>query len=213
MQAVIFDVDGVLLDSVPYHFRAWQEMFEGIGMSFTYEDYVVKVNGLPRETGIRNIATNATEKECKEYADAKQKILLKLVDEEPLKPLDGVENFLTYLKGRSYKIAAASSSKNAPVFLKQAHIDGYFNSVISGNDFRHPKPDPEIFLTAAQHLGVRAEDCVVVEDAGIGVEAAKNAKMQAVGLSHSGDKDLLTSANFVVASLADYQKIIDHYDL
>lgn len=213
IKAILFDVDGVLLDSVDYHFRAWKALFDQINIPFTYKDYVAKVNGLPRNVGIKNIATNATDLECTKYAAIKQEFLLNLVREKPLTPLPGVVEFLVYLTSHGIHRAAASSSKNAPIFLQQAGIDDFFETIVSGSDFTRPKPDPELFQLAAKRLSVAVEDCLVIEDATSGVQAAHAAGMLAVGLTHSDDPDIAAAADMSVHSLLHFSHIIQHYHL
>lgn len=213
IQAILFDVDGVLLDSVDYHFRAWKALFDQINIPFTYEDYVAKVNGLPRNVGIKNIAVDATDLECARYAAIKQDFLLSMVREKPLAPLPGVVEFLEHLIRHGIHRAAASSSKNAPLFLQQAGLADLFETIVSGSDFSRPKPDPELFELAAKRLNVAAPDCLVVEDATSGVQAAHAAGMKAVGLTHSSDPDIAREADMSIHSLLHFQKIIKKYGL
>lgn len=211
IKACIFDVDGVLLDSVEYHFKAWKALFDSLAIPFTYDDYVQKVNGLPRSVGIKNIATSATDSECEKYASIKQEFLIDLVKKDPLKPLPGVVDFLTYLQEKEVPAAAASSSKNAPLFLAEAGLDRYLKAIVSGSDFKKPKPDPEIFLLAARRLGMKPSDCLVVEDALSGIRAANTGGMKSVGLLHSGDEAMRKEADICIHSLKEYSVIVDAF--
>lgn len=211
--AVIFDVDGVLLDTVPYHFSAWQKMFQDEQIIFTMDDYLKKVNGLPRMTGIKNIVGDLPGKDIDLLAEKKQNYYLDLVHINPPKPLNGVLDFLTQLKNDGFKMAAASSSKNAPLLIEGADLSGFFDVVIGGNDFKNSKPDPEIFLNAAERLVVNPQECIVVEDAVLGILAAKAGGMGTVGLLSSHDLDLENEAEMTIESMKDFRKIYSFFQL
>lgn len=214
ISAIIFDVDGVLLDSVPYHFEAWKKMFQEEGYSFTRTDYLEKVNGLPRLVGIKNILSDLTDPEkLNRLAQNKQNYYLEMVKNKPLKPLEGAVAFLKELKKKKIKTAAASSSRNAPALLVTAGLSKYFDAIVGGADFKEPKPHPDIFLTASNLLKVNPREAVVVEDALLGVLAAKAAQMKTVGLLTSDDKNLHKEANIVLKSLKDFEKILQFFSI
>ncbi len=209
-KAIIFDVDGVLVDTVPYHFLAWQKMFQQAGASFDFSDYLEKVNGLPRAVGIKNILTDVADDELDKLAEVKQQFFLELVDHKPPKPLGGVKAFLHSLGNNLFYLAAASSSKNAPFVLKKTKLDHFFNTIVSGHDFKKPKPDPELFLLAAKKLGMNPSECVVFEDAYHGVEAGNRGGMYTIGLLTSNDQKIPEIAHLTVHDLKKHQKILDH---
>lgn len=208
IQAVIFDVDGVLLDTVPYHFRAWQKMFEEEGLSFSFEDYVKRVNGLPRATGIKNILGKRTEEELEKLAVKKQRYFLEFVMKNSPKPLEGVINLLQKLQQQNLRLAAASSSKNAPLLLYKAGLTKFLHVTLGGNDFTHPKPHPDIFLTAAKKLRVDPNKSVVVEDASLGVQAAKIGGMKTIGLLSSNDLEIPKLADITIPSMNEHEKFL-----
>lgn len=210
IQAVIFDVDGVLLDSVPYHFNAWKKLFNEYGIKFTFDDYLQKVNGLPRLTGIKNILPQLNNNELEIQAEKKQNYFLAMVSKKPPKPLSGVVKLLKKLKKLNIKTAAASSSKNSPYLLKKAGLDTYFYAIISGNDFVHSKPHPDIFITASKKLSVSSESCVVVEDAAIGIQAAKNADMKTIGVLTSNDTTIVDLADLTMKSMEDQSSVLNY---
>lgn len=207
--AVIFDVDGVLLDTVPYHFEAWKKLFLDQGITFTFQDYLQKVNGVPRLSGISNIMPNLNPKDLELLANKKQSYFLRSVTENSPKPLDGVVKLLEELKKIKVKVAAASSSKNAFQLLENAGLLKYLDAVVGGHDFTRSKPDPELFLVASKKLNVNPSNCVVVEDAAIGIMAAKNANMKTIGILSSDDQEIKKIADISLKSLMESQKIIN----
>lgn len=201
ISAIIFDVDGVLTDTVPFHFRAWQKVFAEEGIVFEKNDYQ-RINGVPRNAGVSIILqTNNTER-IREVGDRKQHYYLELLEQTPPQPLPGILSFITQARKAGLRIAAASSSKNAALVLAAANLIEYFDAIITGHDFKNPKPDPEIFLRAANQLGVDPLQTIVVEDAVHGIIAAKAGNFRSVGIANSESaNDLhLAGATVVIPS-------------
>lgn len=212
IQAVIFDVDGVLLDTVPYHFRAWKQLFSEEGVSFTFQDYVQLVNGLPRDIGIKNILGDRTKEDLAALAARKQGYFLSFVAQNPPQPLEGVKELLEELHKRKLLLAAASSSKNAPLLVEKAGLAKLLQANVGGSDFTFPKPHPDIFLTAAKKLGASPETCVVVEDAYLGIQAAKEAGMKTIGVLSSQDAEIPKLADVTIATMTDKKSILAFLD-
>lgn len=209
IKAVIFDVDGVLLDTVPYHFQAWKQLFDKQNIPFTNDDYITKVNGLPRLVGIANIMPYADQQTIQQLAEEKQRYLTQMFLQRPPKPLPGVISLFNKLKKKGIKLAAASSSKNAPFLLKQAQLTDFFSVIISGSDFSKSKPDPELFLLAGKKLKIKPQQCLVIEDASIGIQAAKNGHMKTIGLLSSNDASIVNLADFTIDSIGNYKTIVN----
>jgi beta-phosphoglucomutase len=200
--ACIFDLDGVIVDTAKYHFLAWKRLTDMLGINFSEEDNE-RLKGVSRmasldiilEIGNRKI----DEKTKLEYADLKNKWYVEYISKmTPDEILPGCLPFIKELKRENIRIAIGSASKNTPMILDNVGIRDLFDAVSDGNIISKAKPDPEVFLKAAEMIGVKPEECVVFEDAVAGVKAALNAGMMCVGI---GSPKILTEAHFVVAGL------------
>ncbi len=197
-KGVIFDLDGVIVDTAKYHFLAWKKLADSLGFEFTESHNellkgVSRVRSLEILLKIGNVTLSETEK---------QKVLIsknteylgyieKMEDDEIL---PGVLKVLDYLDQNKINYVLGSASKNAELILKQVNLYHRFFGIVDGNDVSKAKPDPEVFLIGAKKLNLPAKNCIVFEDAIAGVEAAKIANMIAIGI---GDKETLCEADFV----------------
>ncbi len=197
----IFDLDGVIVNSVPFHFGAWKKMFEEYGHKFSMEEYLAKVDGRPRLEGAAAILTELPPEEIEKAGEKKQGYYLELLDKEPLEIFESSVKLIKEMKARKIKLAAASSSKNAVRILKKIKLFDLFEVNVSGADFEKGKPDPEIFLTAAKRMGLKPEECVVFEDAKSGVEAALNGKFYCVAIDRHHNPEVLKGAHKLVKDL------------
>lgn len=198
--AVIFDLDGVVVNTVPIHFKAWKKMFAEYGHDLTMEEYQQKVDGIPRYDGARNVLTELSESELKQAADKKQKYFIQHIDEEGVPVHADAIRFIAALKKSKVPRAVISSSKNCEKILKKIELYNDLEAVITGNDITKGKPDPQIFEMAAGKLGFDPGACVVFEDAVLGVEAAKRGGFKCVGIDRYGKPDRLSKANKVISS-------------
>lgn len=187
IHAVIFDLDGVIVSTDEYHFIAWNRMCEEEGIQFNRE-INNRLRGVSRKESLSIILEKAdkaySEEEMVELANRKNEYYresLKNLKVDDILP--GVLMTLNELRKRKLKIAIGSSSKNTPTILKRIGLDTYFDAVADGNEIKNSKPDPEVFLLAAQKLGVDPKNCLIVEDAEAGVIAAiaGNMKVAAIG--------------------------------
>lgn len=241
-QGVIFDIDGVLVDSP--HERAWRDTLQQLMQGewrdiqpqttyaperFTTAVYQEFVAGKPRMSGataaLEHFGVPDAARRAVEYADRKQQQVVQLIEAGDFTAFADALRFLLAVKAAGIGIAAASSSKNAKLFLRQIRLDTFadqnglrydfitpgltllnvFDADVTGRDFALGKPHPEIFLTAARELGVDPAASVVVEDASSGVQAAKAGGMAAIGVARLHDEALLDAAgaDLVVTSLDD----------
>jgi len=208
-KGAIFDLDGVVVDTVPLHFKAWKKMFSEYGKNFTHEEYKRKVDGIPRLDGTRAVLTDLNDTELEKAAAKKQRYYLELVDAGEIETYRSTVGLIKELKKNKIRIAAASSSRNCRYILEKVGLVALFEAVIGGGDFKKGKPDPEIFLLAASRLKLSSGEVVVFEDAILGVEAAKNGGMMCVGIARKDDKSLLKKADIVVSDLGeiDYARL------
>ena len=209
-RAGIFDLDGVIVDTVPIHFKAWKSMFSDYGKAFDFNDYKKKVDGIPRIDGCKAILTALSDDEIKTASDKKQVYYLEYLQKEGIKVYDSTVDLIKNLLSRKVKVAVISSSKNLLMILEKTQLKDLFEVIISGNDITKGKPDPQVFLMAAGKLGVLPADSLVFEDATLGVEAANRAGMRCVGIDRDNHPDLFKKADIVVHDLAeiDYDKIL-----
>lgn len=200
MKGYIFDLDGVIVDTAKFHYIAWKKIGEEFGFSLTHE-LNEQLKGVSRVDSLQKIlnwaGVTVSQEKFDELATRKNEDYLSYVaqmDENDILP--GVKSFLEEARRNGKKIALGSASKNARLILEKTGIISLFDEIVDGNDVTKAKPDPEVFLIAAQKLGVKNEECVVFEDSEAGIQAAKTAGMKAIGI---GSPDVLTQADEVFA--------------
>jgi beta-phosphoglucomutase family hydrolase len=190
---VIFDLDGVIVESEDAHIEAEKQMFLKYGVVISAEELHTYTGTTAKAMFTTLIAKYGLKTTFDEMNRQKEKVLLRLLAEDA-EPTKGVLSLIRELKRRGVRLAVGSSSTRRLVdfVLKKLGIASMFDCVIAAEDVEHSKPDPETFLKAAAELGVRPDECLVIEDAELGVEAAKRAAMKCVGYHnpHSGNQDL-----------------------
>ncbi|MFA5150409.1 MAG: beta-phosphoglucomutase family hydrolase [Candidatus Omnitrophota bacterium] len=201
LKGVIFDMDGVVVNTVPLHFKAWKKMFSGYGKKFTFKDYELKVDGIPRISGARAVLPELSEERLEKAAAKKQRYLLEFLRKDGIKTYPDAVYLIKNLKKDKIKTAIITSSKNCLYILRKAKINKFFDVIITGNDIKRGKPYPDIFLLAAKRLGLKARECVVIEDAVLGIVAAKRAKIKSIGIDRYSKPARLKQANLIVNNL------------
>jgi beta-phosphoglucomutase len=200
--ACIFDLDGVIVDTARYHFLAWKRLTDQLGIHFTEEDNE-RLKGVSRMASLDIILEigkkELDEKQKLDYATLKNSWYVDYITRmTPDEILPGCLDFITELRNAGIKVAVGSASKNTPTILERVGILNLFDAVADGNNVKKAKPDPEVFLKAAEMSGVRSNQCVVFEDAAAGVQAALNAGMMCIGI---GSSKILGNAHFVINGL------------
>lgn len=202
-RAVLWDMDGVIAHTAPYHLRAWQKVFKKRGVDFT-EDEFRRHFGQRNDTIIKSVLGKVmSQEEIDTIADEKETSFRRRVKHN-IKPLPGVIELMTSLRQHGFKIALASSAPtgNIQLITQTLGIDNYFQSIVAGRDVTEGKPSPQIFLLAAEQLGAKAENCIVIEDSVAGVTAAKRAGMHCLAVTNTNPRSSLSEADLIVDTLA-----------
>ena len=193
-KGIIFDLDGVICHTDKYHYQAWKKLADRLGIYFD-ETINNHLRGVSRMESLNIILERAdkayTEQEKEAFATEKNEVykeLLKQMTPEELSP--EVKDTLEELRNRGILLSIGSSSKNAGFILKRLGLGDFFDAVSDGNNISHSKPDPEVFLKAAEFLQLPASECLVVEDAEAGLLAAKNGGMDSAAIGDAVKSDL-----------------------
>ncbi|WP_312150450.1 beta-phosphoglucomutase [Paenibacillus odorifer] len=208
MKGAIFDLDGVIVDTAKYHYLAWASLADELGFKFTEEDNerlkgVSRMRSLDILLEVGGLEFEEAEKQA--MAEKKNRLYVEYISRlQESELLPGVKEYLTGLRSRGIGIALGSASKNAEFILNKLNITDLFDAVVDGNKVSLAKPDPEVFLIAAQEIGLQPDECVVFEDAEAGVQAGKAAGMKVVGI---GKPEVLKEADLVVKGL--YELLTD----
>lgn len=193
----IFDLDGVIVDTAKYHYLAWKNLADELGIQFT-EDDNEKFKGVSRKRCLEILLEMGNISVSKEQFDLwlqeKNEDYLKYISKmDKSEILPDVPKVLEYLKEKGIPMALGSASKNAVSILKKVELMSYFDAIVDGTQVTKAKPDPEVFLIAAKKIGVKPKNCVVFEDALAGIEAANAAGMESIGI---GDVNILSDADY-----------------
>ncbi len=183
---IIFDLDGVICHTDQYHYKAWKMIADKLGVEFN-EEINNHLRGISRleslEIVLKNYNGVLTENEKAMHLKEKNEFYKELLADMSKKDLsDDVKKTLVELRDKGLKLAIGSSSKNAKFILKQIGLEDFFDAISDGNNISNSKPNPEVFIKAAEMIDIENEKCLVVEDAGAGIEAACNAGMDSVAI-------------------------------
>ena len=194
IQAIIFDLDGVLVDTHPVHRANWKRLLQSLSVEVSEKDLAFVEDGRKREDIIRHFIGEVSAKEAQHIGAMKD--LLYMEHAEAIQLTPGVGEFLSKAREAGVALAVASSARSDRLAqtLKAARIREFFSVEVSGSEVVHGKPDPEIFLLAASRLRVPAQSAVVFEDAVSGIQAARAAGMMAIGVSANGKVNDLMAA-------------------
>jgi beta-phosphoglucomutase len=202
IRGFLFDLDGVLVDTAKFHFLAWQRMANELGIAFGHDENE-QLKGVSRRASLEKILSwgglTLPEPEMERWMATKNAWYLEYVASmTSADVLPGAAEFLRSARAAGYRIALGSASKNALPILELVGILNLFDATVDGNDVTASKPDPSVFLEGARKLNLQPHECVVVEDAAAGIEAALRAGMLALGL---GTPEALPQAHRVLPDL------------
>lgn len=208
MKAFIFDLDGVLVSTDKYHYQAWKKMADDEGIYFD-EKINDRLRGVSRMASLGIVLERAgrqyTEEEKVALANKKNDLYRDLLKNlTPADRLAGVTETLEKLRAEGFLLAVGSSSKNTPTILDKIGYGGYFDAVSDGNNITKSKPDPEVFVKAAEMLKLPAEECFVVEDAKAGIDAAKAGGFVSVGI---GDAAHYDKTDYKISTISDILRL------
>jgi HAD superfamily hydrolase (TIGR01509 family) len=194
IRGVVFDMDGVVVDSHPSHRRAWKKFLQSVGRDPTDAELDVILDGQKREEILRRFLGDLSPEKIREYGARKDQMLREL--DEPLQPITGVVNFLDSLKQAGVRIglATSASSKRASATIAELGLTHYFDAIATGDDVTSGKPDPAIYRLAANRLRTSESNLLAIEDAASGVESATSAGMRCVGFASGAKAAALRSA-------------------
>jgi beta-phosphoglucomutase family hydrolase len=184
-RAVLWDLDGTLVDSEEFHWQSWRDTLAPEGLSITYDQFLASF-GMKNDPIMRNwLAGGYSPERGVRLAEAKEADYRRLVGAHGLSALPGAREWLTALHKAGWKQAIVTSAPaaNADVMLRALGMTSLFDTIVTAEDVSAGKPDPEVFLTGAARLGVPPSRCIVVEDAVAGIEGARRAGMKSVGVS------------------------------
>lgn len=208
-KGIIFDLDGVICHTDHYHYLAWKEVADELGIYFD-ETINNRLRGVSRKESFEIILEKYNKEMSEEEKESwltkkndKYKELLKNMSPADLS--EEVKDTLDRLRNKGMKLGIGSSSKNAGFILGQLGLGDYFDGISDGNNISRSKPDPEVFLKAAQYLELEAEDCLVVEDAVAGLEAAAAGNMDSAAIGDATTSDI---AKYRLNSFADLLKAV-----
>lgn len=199
-RGLLFDLDGVIVDTARYHYLAWKTTADMLHIPFSRQENE-RLKGVSRMKSLEIILSLAglqlDDGRKKELCTFKNEIYLSYIHQlTPEDILPGVLEFLTDVRDRGYLTALGSASRNASLILEKLSLTDYFDSVIDGNMVSKAKPDPEVFSSGAHSLHLAPEECIVFEDAAAGIQAAHRGGMKAVGI---GSRQQLWEADYIMS--------------
>lgn len=208
VKGFIFDLDGVIVSTDKYHYLAWKKIADKEGIYFD-EKINNRLRGVSRMASLDIILEKASKKYTPEekiaLATAKNEMYRESLNELTISDrLPGVTQSLNYLKKKGYILTIGSSSKNTPLILEKIGLNSFFDAISDGNNISHSKPNPEVFLKAAQMVNLKPEECVVVEDSTAGIEAACNGGFLSIAI---GDAKKIKKSTYEIDNMYDLEKL------
>lgn len=214
IKAVIFDLDGTVVDSTSADFSALQRAFQDAGIDFSYKDYAELV-GEKGEEIVRTKAPGLSDHEVHNLLARKAEYFKDLVRKNGLEPVQGIEKVLKQIKEVPLWTALATGSEKDKLdfIFERVKLDQYFDVILTADETKAGKPEPEVFLNAGKQVFSNPEECLVFEDSIRGVKAAKNAGMRCVAIAGTSDKESLKQADLVIDNFddLDFKELISQF--
>jgi HAD superfamily hydrolase (TIGR01509 family) len=200
-RAILWDLDGTLVDSAEFHWLSWRDTMAAEGVSLTYRQFLDTFGQKNDRILPGWLGPGADADRIRRVGDAKEAEYRRLASVHGLTALPGASSWVRRLHAQGWQQAIASSApgQNVGVMLRALALDGMFEAIVSVEDVTRGKPDPQVFLAAAERLGVPRDRCIVVEDAAVGVQAARSAGMRCIGVSRA----VVLDADVAVSSLLE----------
>jgi beta-phosphoglucomutase len=200
IEAVIFDLDGTLIDNNAYHLRSWRQYLEDIGKKISEEEYLANINGRTNKDAVEYIyGRKMSDDEAMQYALEKESVYRRMYAPF-IKPVKGLYAILEVLEHHHIPMAIATSGiqVNIDFMFEHIPIKQYFRIVVNSSHIRNGKPDPEIYITTAQRLQVDPSRCLVFEDAVVGIRAAQAAGMKTIAITTTHGEEELRIADLII---------------
>lgn len=200
-RAVLWDLDGTLVDSAEFHWLSWRDTMAAEGVTITYQQFLDSFGQKNDRILPGWLGPGADAERIRRVSDAKEAEYRRLANVHGLTPLPGASPWVRRLHAQGWQQAIASSAPhdNICVMLGALALEGLFDAIVSAEDVTRGKPDPQVFLAAGERLGVPPDRCIVVEDAAVGVQAARSAGMRCIGVSRT----VVLDADVAVSSLLE----------
>ena len=209
LKAIIFDLDGTLVDSLPYHHESWRIFFKKNNIEENDFDEIYKnyKGGGTLELMTSVFGDIYTKDELEKMSDDKE-VIFRDIYRSKILPINGLRKFLDNLKKNNILLSIGSNAirKNVLMTIKELGITNYFSSIICGDEVSKGKPDPEMYIKTLSNLKVNKNECIIFEDSIEGVTAAKNANIKAIGVTSSQSSEILKSVG-AFKTIEDYTKI------
>lgn len=209
MKGFIFDMDGTIVDSMPYHTEAWVKFISGLGIDIDRDEFQRRTAGMTTFEILRRVVGEyLTEVELQDYTEQKEAIY-RTIYAEAIRPIDGLIEFLQASRALSIPMALATSAgkQNLNFVLKSLEIEEYFTAIVCADEVSLGKPHPDMFLAASSRMGLESHNCIVFEDALLGIEAAERAAMKAVVVMTTLEEKELQDFSHIITSIQDFSKL------
>ena len=205
-RAMIFDLDGVLVWTIPMHWWAFRKTFEAEGKDFSMDEYMRFAIGASRDEVIRSvIGRDLAPEKLQALMQAKERFVHEYIDDPGIEAIPGALEFVKKSKRLQLKTAVASASRTPRLLLESIGAETLFDAIVDRTMVERSKPDPDVFLLTAERLGVKPEECIVIEDSGVGVRAAVAAGMRVLALTTTHERHELSEATAIFESFHDIQ--------